>query len=115
MPPDQGLPIVFSPAALTDLDDIVAFRVKHRGEDAGHALLDLLVGRCTALAQFPNRGAHPKELKGQGEEDVRQIVSGPYRIVYDVMEDQVLIVLIADGRRDMQRLLRERLLSRRLV
>lgn len=101
--------VVFSPAALTDLHAIIAFRVDQRGEDAGHALLDALTDKCAALRDFPNRGAHPKELHGQGEGGVRQIVSGPYLIIYDVDDIEVLIVLIADGRRDMQRLLRDRL------
>lgn len=109
MPDRPDLPILFSPAALTDLEDIINFRIAQQGEDAGDALLDTLVGRATALCQFPRRGARPKELEGQGEDEIRQIVSGLYRIIYDVQADHVLIVLIADGRRDMQRLLRERL------
>ena len=113
MRPEKALPVVFSPDALADLDAIVAFRVEQRGEDAGHALLDTLIERCTALREFPRRGARPKELEGQGEDDVRQILSGPYRMIYDVQPDQVMVVLIADGRRDMQRLLRARLLGHR--
>lgn len=35
----------------------------------------------------------------------------PFRIIYRVSEDQVFIMLIADGRRDMETLLRQRLLG----
>jgi toxin ParE1/3/4 len=35
----------------------------------------------------------------------------PYRIICRIVERQVIIVLIADGRRDMQTLLARRLLS----
>lgn len=112
MPDRPDLPVLFSPAALTDLEEIVDFRIAQQGEEAGAALLDTLIGRATALGQFPRRGARPKELEGQGEDDIRQLVSGLYRIIYDVQADHVLIVLIADGRRDMQRLLRDRLAIR---
>lgn len=108
-PPE--LPVAFTPAARDDLAGIVAYRAAQRGTDAGEALLDSLLDRAQALRQFPNRGARPKELLGQGEENIRQIIATPYRMIYEVQPERVLFILIADGRRDMQRLLRERLLG----
>jgi toxin ParE1/3/4 len=35
----------------------------------------------------------------------------PYRIIYYLSDDRVIIVLIADGRRDMRSLLAQRLLG----
>jgi toxin ParE1/3/4 len=35
----------------------------------------------------------------------------PYRIIYRVIENNVYVLLIADGRRDMQTLLQRRLLT----
>jgi toxin ParE1/3/4 len=40
-----------------------------------------------------------------------EIFFKPYRIIYRVMEDKAYVLLIADGRRDMQRLLQRRLLQ----
>lgn len=109
-----ALPVDFTPAALSDLHGIVAYRSAQRGTDAGEALLDRLMERAQTLRQFPNRGAHPKELLGQGEDNIRQLLATPYRMIYEVRPDRVLLILIADGRRDMQRLLRERLLNQHL-
>ena len=39
----------------------------------------------------------------------REIFFKPYRIIYRVMEDNVYVLVIADGRRDMQTLLQRRL------
>lgn len=102
-------PVEFTPAALEDLAAIATYRSERRGIDDGETLLDALLERCRSLQRFPRRGPQPKELAGQGEDDVRQIASGVHRIIYEVQEARVLVILVADGRRDMQRLLRERL------
>jgi toxin ParE1/3/4 len=46
-----------------------------------------------------------------GIREYRQIYFKPYRVIYRVMDKQVVIYLIADGRRDMQSLLTRRLLG----
>ena len=43
--------------------------------------------------------------------EFREIFSKPYRIIYRVMAEDVYVLLIADGRRDMQALLLRRLLQ----
>lgn len=54
----------------------------------------------------------PKELSGSGETNIHQALHGVYRIFYEVDVDAVNVFLIADGRRDMAKLLRDRLLTR---
>jgi toxin ParE1/3/4 len=44
--------------------------------------------------------------------DFRQLGLAPYRIIYRVIAQEVFVLLIADGRRDMQGLLERRLLGR---
>ena len=52
-----------------------------------------------------------KELLTLGIREYRQIFFKPYRIIYRVMEKNVYVLLIVDGRRDMQSLLQRRLLD----
>ena len=65
----------------------------------------------TRLSEFPDRGTHPKELLALGIREYREVFFKPYRIIYRVMVKNVYVLLIADGRRDMQTLLQRRLLS----
>ncbi len=74
-------------------------------------VLDRLTEVFGSLSQFPERGSHPKELMPLGIRDYRQALFKPYRLIYRVMGAQVIIYLIADGRRDMQSLLSRRLLG----
>ena len=70
-------------------------------------LLDVIAG----LSTLPQRGACPKEVLALGMRDFRQVSFKPYRVIYRLMNAQVFILVIADGRRDLQAVLARRLLS----
>jgi toxin ParE1/3/4 len=74
-------------------------------------VLDELMAVVEGLSKFPERGSYPKELVGLGIKEYRQTFFKPYRVIYRVTGSQVIIYLIADGRRDMQSVLARRLLG----
>ncbi len=74
-------------------------------------VLDELMKVVESLSQFPERGSFPKELVVLGVKEYRQASFKPYRVIYRVTGSQVIIYLIADGRRDMQSVLARRLLG----
>ncbi|MHB1643573.1 MAG: type II toxin-antitoxin system RelE/ParE family toxin [Acidithiobacillus sp.] len=74
-------------------------------------VLDELMEVVEGLSAFPERGSYPKELAGLGIKEYRQTFFKLYRVIYRVMGSQVIIYLIADGRRDMQSVLARRLLG----
>ena len=74
-------------------------------------VLDQLMKAVESLSRFPERGSYPKELVSLGIKEYRQTAFKPYRVIYRVLGKQVLIYLIADGRRDMQSVLAHRLLG----
>lgn len=45
-----------------------------------------------------------------GMKDFREIHFKPYRVIYELVGNEVFVQLIVDGRRDLQRLLERRLL-----
>lgn len=78
--------------------------------NANH-VLDELMAVVESLSKFPERGSYPKELVGLGIKEYRQTFFKPYRVIYRITGNQVIIYLIADGRRDMQSVLARRLLG----
>ncbi len=76
-----------------------------------NCVLDELMGLVDSLSKFPKRGSYPKELLALGIKEYRQTFLKPYRVIYRVTGSQVIIYLIADGRRDMQTVLARRLLG----
>lgn len=93
---------------LATLHDYIA---THRSPAEADALLDVLIERVVALEMLPMRGSVPEELATLGITEFRQVLLPPYRIIYRVYATTVFIMLIADGRRDMQALLERRLLG----
>ncbi len=78
--------------------------------NANH-VLDKLMEVAESLSKFPERGSYPKELVSLGIKEYRQTHFKPYRVIYRLAGSQVIIYLIADGRRDMQSVLTRRLLG----
>jgi toxin ParE1/3/4 len=78
--------------------------------NANH-VLDQLMKVAASLSIFPQRGSCPNELVALGIKEYRQTSFKPYRVIYRVAGRQVVIYLIADGRRDMQSVLARRLLG----
>lgn len=95
-----------------DLEGIHAYLSEHRSNEAAEALLDAFLEKIQTLERYPERGSFPKELEAIGVRDFRQVLLDPYRLIYRVIGSKVFILVIADGRRDMQALLERRLLGR---
>lgn len=85
---------------------------QHDSPAAAEHVLDKLLETCQKLALQPERGAFPAELVALGIRQYRQVFFKPYRVIYRVDGDQVAVLLIADGRRNLKTLLERRLLSR---
>lgn len=73
--------------------------------------LDQLLDVVGSLERLPDRGAVPAELAGLGIRDFRQLVVETYRLVYRVLGNKVFVMIVADGRQDMQLILERRLLD----
>lgn len=94
-----------------DLRTIAEYLDETGTPNAGARFLDRVLERITALEAFPNRGSVPRELEAIGGTAYRQVVVGVNRIVYRVDEERVVIILVADGRRDMKSLFEARLFA----
>lgn len=103
--------VVLTEDAEQDLEDIVSYIAKWDSPRAAEQVLDRILEVADSLMIAPTRGTTPNELRGLGHQEFRQVFFKPYRLIYRVINDQVIIYLIADGRREMQSLLSRRLLG----
>ena len=95
--------------AARDLDEIYNYISLHDAPRKADYVLEQIEKAFSKLSGFPERGAHPKELLAIGVREYREIFFKPYRIIYRVMDKNVYVLLMVDGRRDMQALLQRRL------
>ncbi len=103
-------PVILTDDAARDLEDIYDYIERHDAPGKADHVLDRVEKAFDSLSENPRRGDHPKELLSIGIRNYREIFFKPYRIIYQVMDNNVYVLLIVDGRRDMQTLLQQRLL-----
>ncbi len=97
--------------AARDLEDLYDYINSHDVPGKADYVLEQIEKTLDSLSEYPQRGTFPKELLAIGLREYREIFFKPYRIIYRVMDDNVYVLLIVDGRRDMQTLLQQRLLQ----
>jgi len=97
--------------AARDLEDIYDYIERHDVQGKADYVLGQIENAFNSLAENPHRGPYPRELLAIGIQEYREILFKPYRIIYRVLDRNVYVALIADGRRDMQTLLQWRLLQ----
>jgi toxin ParE1/3/4 len=103
--------VLFTEGAEQDLEAIYDYIRELDCVANANYVLGELMDAIESLSQFPERGSYPKELVGLGIKEYRQTFFKPYRVIYRVAENQVIIYLIVDGRRDLQSVLARRLLG----
>ena len=97
--------------AARDLEELYDYIALHEAPQKADYVLEQIEKAFSRLSKFPERGAYPKELLALGIREYREIFFKPYRIIYRVVGKNVYVLLIVDGRRDMQTLLQRRLLD----
>ena len=110
MPPAR-YDVQITQGAEYDLEATYFYMAEHRSVAEAEQFLDDLIAKVETLERFPKRGHVPPELAPLGIASVREIGFKKYRIIYRIEEKRVFVMVIADGRRDLQALLERRLLT----
>ena len=91
--------LIRSRVARQDLIDIWSF-VAGDSESAADRLLDRIDAACLSLVDNPWRGAARDDMRA----GLRHFVVGAYLVLYRIEGDEVQIIRIVHGRRDLPRL-----------
>ena len=101
--------VLWTEAARLDLAGIVGFIAEESGSARALDALNRLESRCRKLTESPGRGRIVPELRLVDVHTYRELLEGPWRIVYRYDVDRVYVTAVLDGRRDLASLLLERL------
>jgi len=93
-----------------DLFDIYSYISRNDSVESAEYVFDAIQDTCLSLNTLPARGHVPPELERVGIYEYLEIHFKPYRIIYQVRENEIFIHCILDGRRSLQDLLQERLI-----
>ena len=100
----------FVKSAENDLFDIYTYVLINDSEASAESLYFKLFDKCKILQDYPQRGHIPPELLLIGIDSFLEITWKSFRIIYQIRNKVVTIHCILDGRRDIQKILQERLL-----
>jgi toxin ParE1/3/4 len=109
---DLWFEVVLADIAEADLEALYDYVCKTRSVEVAGALLDKIQKVVETLKSFPQRGSCPIELQGAEENEIRQLIQGPYRVIYEINGSVVEVFAVVDGRRNMRTLLQSRFLNR---
>jgi toxin ParE1/3/4 len=103
--------VLLTDDAVRDLEDLADYIDRHDVPGKSDYVLDHIESVLNGLSENPRRGSCPRELLVLGIREYRELYFKPFRLIYRIAGDRVYVMLIADGRRDMQTLLQRRLLG----
>ena len=101
--------ITFTQGAEHDLNELYDYISVHDSLDAAIHVLSKIEEQCQKLAQLPNRGHYVKELERISLLNYREVHFKPYRIIYQVIEHEVVVHAVLDSRRELESYLYKRL------
>ena len=93
-----------------DLFDLFEYIARKDSVENAYYVLEKLATLILSLDEQPERGHYPPELDKRGVKNYREVHFKPYRVIYEIIGNHVVILGCFDGRRDMQLLLERRLL-----
>lgn len=102
--------VSFTENANQDLLELFYYVALHDSPQKAETLIEKLESLCSKLEKFARRGHYPPELEIMGITLYREVHYKPYRVIYQILETEVIIHCVIDGRRDLYHLLQKKLL-----
>jgi toxin ParE1/3/4 len=102
--------VLLTEEAEKDLRDISLYVARHDSPEKALRLMGNLEETCLTLESYPDRGHVPIELERLAMTQYLEIYFKPYRIIYEISNQDIFVHCIMDSRRDIDSVLRQRLL-----
>ena len=100
--------VLVPPSVKKDLRDIVEYYYEVN-QAYSRKIFGKLVERISELEGFPEKGRVVPELRDHNIETYKELIEDPYRIIYKIVNDEVLLVSVIDGRRNVEEILIKKL------
>jgi toxin ParE1/3/4 len=100
----------WSGTAENDLVSIIEYVARENPLQASKIFAEIRK-RAASLKTFPDRGRMVPELQNQGITLYRELMIGPWRVMYRVSEDSVYVLSVLDSRQNVEDILLQRLIA----
>lgn len=103
--------ITWVASARKELDEIIDHIAKDKKEIA-KTIYFKIKDKVQALSNMPQQGRLIPEFQTAGIELYREIIEHPWRIMYRIRDNEILILTIIDGRRNIEDIIFDKLLGK---
>jgi toxin ParE1/3/4 len=95
---------IFTKFAEQDLIEILDYFVDKNPEYIPRLVARIHI-RLEELSHYPEKGRIVPELEKKSITDYRELIEGNYRIIYHIIDNEVLVLSIIDGRRNFEEII----------
>lgn len=82
--------------AQSNLEEIVNY-IKRDSKDRARTWLKNIQEKINSLKTYPKRGRKVPEY--EGEKEIREIIVGVYRVIYEIDNDEIYVLYVYHGAR----------------
>lgn len=101
--------VIWSEIAEDDLINIISYFAQDNAVNA-RGVFEKIKASAAKLDELPERGRFVPELQAQGVFLYKELIILPWRLIYRVTDDEVLVLSVIDSRRNVEDLLLARLM-----
>jgi len=103
--------IIWSQDAGDDLCEIIAYIRDTTGKKTAREIYCRIIEHVEKIVIFPESGRIIPELLSMGIVDIREVIEAPWRIFYRIRGDQIQILSVVDGRRNVGDILYKKMID----
>ncbi len=100
--------VIWSGAAEKDFRQIIGYIGRENPVNASK-VFERIKQKASELVSMPERGRIVPELERQGIRHYRELVFSPWRLIYRISGNEVLVFCLVDSRRNVEDVLLDRL------
>ncbi len=106
----QDFKVIWAGSAIQDLESVIDYIAEDSPANA-KKVLSKIKKTVSDLYHSPHRGRFVPELQNQGILLYRELVIAPWRVMYRVSENTVLVLSVFDSRQNIEDILLRKLLN----
>jgi toxin ParE1/3/4 len=106
--------IVWSQDASDDLIEIISYIRDKSGKNIAKEIYQRIIKRVENIEILPKSGRVVPELVSIGVLDIREIIEKPWRIFYRITKEEIQIISVIDGRRNIEEILYKKVIDGKL-
>jgi len=103
--------IVWSQDASDDLIEIITYIRDKSGKKIATEIYQRIINHVEKIEILPKGGRIVPELISIGVLDIREIIETPWRIFYRILTDEIQIISVIDGRRNIEEILYKKVID----